>query len=103
MKALPDFADIPMEYAERYISDVLTKGDETALTGLTRYEDGHFRAIFEKAYFRLEDQGREDASKSQWNTLKKRMKRLNAGVFVFKDHGEIDAEHYYLDFGFFAD
>ena len=69
-------------------------------------DNGRCRAIFKKSYFVLQGDNTEP-SKSQWSTLKKKLKRHNRGVFVFKETGEIacspesETMCYYLDFGFF--
>lgn len=69
-------------------------------------DDGRCRAIFKKDYFVLQGDNTEP-SKSQWSTLKKKVKRHNRNVFIFKDTGtttcggDIDADCLYLDFGFF--
>lgn len=70
-------------------------------------DDGRCRAIFKKSYFILQGDNTEP-SKSQWSTLKKKMKRHNRGVFVFKETGEtachaeaVSDSCYYVDFGFF--
>ena len=74
---------------------------------LTQYDDGHFRVILRSGVFTLQP-GETEPTRSQWNTLKKRLKRHNRRIFVFKEHGEVqcpdstDATCYYLDFGFFA-
>lgn len=76
---------------------------------LTGFDDGHFRVIFKSSYFVVQE-GKSEPSKSQWNTLKKKMKRHHKGVFVFKETGTADCvvptgqdyNCYYLDFGFFA-
>ncbi len=79
---------------------------------LHEFEDGHFRAIFAASYFQA-PAGRERPSKSQWNTLKKRLKRRDRTIFVFREYGEIDCEKaeiserretcFFLDFGFLPD
>ncbi len=77
-----------------------------ALVKLNIEDDGRCRAIFKKSYFVLQE-GNTEPSKSQWSTLKKKIKRHNRGVFVFKETGEIacspesETMCYYLDFGFF--
>lgn len=69
-------------------------------------DDGRCRAIFAKSYFVLQD-GNTEASKSQWSTLKKKFKRRNRNVFVFKETGETLCQEeseencYFIDFGFF--
>jgi len=88
--------------ARAFAREVLSRGDNTFLRDLIVYDDGHFRAVFDPAYFILPaDQA--EPSKSQWNTLKKRFKRLDRRVFVFKVHGRDADGHglYWLDFGFF--
>ena len=73
---------------------------------LTVEDDGRCRAIFKQSYFVLQGDNTEP-SKSQWSTLKKKLKRHNRGVFVFKDTGETscadesDDPCLYIDFGFF--
>ena len=83
-----------------------------AIVKLIPHDDGHFRVVFDGAYFRL--QGDKTApSKSQWSTLKKKFKRRDRQIFVFKETGEVDCTTvtdtpppngmcYYLDFGYFA-
>lgn len=85
-----------------FISKVLSRGNDTALRDLIVYDDGHYRAVFDPAYFILVPE-RSEPSKSQWNTLKKRLKRMDNRVFVFKAHGQTDEGHYWLEFGFFKD
>lgn len=103
--------DLP-EFETRSVQQVLpfarsVFGD--SLVELQPYEDGHFRAIFQKTHFTIHE-GATEPSKSQWSTLKKQMKRRNRGVFIFKEHGKVacpDAQGenepgcYYVDFGFF--
>lgn len=73
------------------------------LVQLDVHDDGRCRAIFKTSYFTLQ---RDNAAptKSQWGTLKKKLKRHNRGVFIFKETGETlqnGATYYYIDFGFF--
>jgi hypothetical protein len=79
------------------------------LADLIEYEDGHFRAVLRPDVFTLQP-GETQPTRSQWSTLKKRLKRHNRRIFVFKEHGAIpcpnaaqSATCYYLDFGFFLD
>ncbi len=104
--ALPAFQKRPYSAAREYIAAVLTPpGAATALRELLPQEDGHFRAIFAAAYFTLPE-GQPEPSRSQWNTLKKRMKRHDRRVFIFKAHelvtyrGETCGV---VDFGFLAE
>ncbi|MGB1288962.1 MAG: hypothetical protein ACPG7F_20680 [Aggregatilineales bacterium] len=112
---LPDFEKRKTFKVMPYMTKVLAGGgDASALLKLIDYEDGHFRAIFKSTYFVLQGDATE-ASKSQWSTLKKKMKRHDSQVFIFKEHGSLDCstvnapgamsdkfECYYLDFGFFT-
>ncbi len=105
---LPEFEPRTVEQVLPFAKSVF--GD--SLVTLQPYEDGHFRAIFRKTHFTIHE-GATEPSKSQWNTLKKQMKRRNRGVFIFKEHGKFDCarmdaedvtaddECYFVDFGFF--
>ncbi len=102
MKSLPEFRPRRPNDVRRYIVQVL--GGDARLYDLIEYEDGHYRAVFDPDYFVLAED-RDEPSRSQWNTLKKRMKRIDSTVFVFKEHGETryqDDPAFYIDFGFFA-
>lgn len=101
---LPRFVRPPLTLAESYAAQVFSHGEDAYLHDLIAYEDGHFRAVFRLDYFKLQS-GTIEPSKSQWNTLKKRMKRINRGVFIFREHGYIESaevRYGYVDFGFFA-
>ncbi len=102
MSDLPQFKRLSVEKAQSYIQDVLGHGDETPFLHLHAFDDGHFRVIFAPRYFVLADDATAP-TKSQWNTLKKRMKRVDKHVFVFKEHGQTPDGNLYLDFGFFTD
>jgi hypothetical protein len=101
---LPEFEKRPQYLVLPYVKAVFTG----SFLQLQEYDDGHYRIIFKSIYFVL--QGDNTApSKSQWSTLKKKMKRHNKGVFIFKEVGKVDCEIeaadyacYYVDFGFFA-
>jgi hypothetical protein len=71
--------------------------------------DHHFRVIFKSTQFHIHE-GHDSPTKSQWSSLKKRMKRHDTNVFVFKETGKADCpdeqsedDCYYVDFGFFVD
>lgn len=87
-----------LPFAKNVFTDSLVKLDVQ--------DDGRCRAIFKKSYFVLQENNTKP-SKSQWSTLKKKMKRHNKGIFVFKETGETacnpdsDTTCYYLDFGYF--
>ncbi len=98
-KDLPRFTQRKRDSVMAYVSRVLTTRniEATHLLKLIGFSDGHYRAIFRPDYF-----SSTPPSKSQWNTLKKKMKRHDRRVFVFKTHGQTDDQNYYIDFGFFA-
>jgi hypothetical protein len=103
--ALPQFRPYPYDAMQVFARDLFTTPDGTVhLRLVVAHEDAHFRLIFDLAYFTLAD-GQSEPSKSQWNTLKKHIKRHNAQLFIFKEHGELEhdgARCGYLDCGFFA-
>jgi hypothetical protein len=76
------------------------------LSKLEIADDGRCRAIFKKSFFTL-NEGETEPSKSQWSTLKKKLKRHNRGVFIFKETGETACAEgssdkcFYIDFGFY--
>lgn len=74
---------------------------------LDTFDDGHFRVVFQPAYFTLHE-GATEPSKSQWSSLKKRIKRRDRLIFIFKETGKVqcgvgDDTCYYIDFGFFLE
>lgn len=111
---LPEFQTRKVHDVMPFITQIFGVAGGSALLKLIPYDDGSFRAIFKSTFFALQE-GQTEATKSQWSTLKKRMKRHDRRVFVFKEHGETNCEDaganvspardyrcYYLDFGFFA-
>ena len=109
---LPPFRRVKRAYASSIVHSVLAGPGGPALLQLREYDDGHFRAVFSISYFQLTAE-RTRPSKSQWNTLKKRLKRRDRTIFVFRKYGEIDCPRaaqarrndtcLYLDFGFLPD
>jgi len=108
---LPTFRRVKRAYAARLIHSALTNERGPALLELIEYDDKHFRAVFAPSYFQPraghDGQGGKDGpSKSQWTTLKKKLKRRDRSIFVFRAHGELDGDaaaaagKYFLDFGF---
>ena len=102
---VPEFRRVKRAYAARLIHSALTNERGSALLELIEYDDGHFRVVFAASYFQVQA-GQAGPSKSQWNTLKKKLKRRDRTIFIFRDHGAVDAfaadsaVRYYLDFGF---
>ena len=108
---LPPFRRVKRAYAASLIHSVLAGPGGPALLKLQEFDDGHFRAVFSISYFQLAP-AKARPSKSQWNTLKKRLKRRDRTIFVFRKYGEIDCRAkqarrndtcLYLDFGFLPD
>lgn len=109
---LPEFQKHPRDATINFAKEIFSTGGAprgSHFVRLVEYADGHYRAIFRPSYFVLPE-GQEQPSKSQWNSLKKKIKRHNPRVFIFKEHGEISCGEgtsqkercYYVDFGFFA-
>lgn len=102
MDELPDFRKVPFTVAHQIASRALSpQGTGSTLQKLLVFDDNHFRALFSPSYFVLGDDVTEP-SKSQWNTLKKRFKRLDHDIFIFKEHGQQDGL-FYIDFGYYAE
>lgn len=101
MQELPQFDQVPAGYATNYAQTVLG----SSLQAVLPQPKDYFRAIFDVGYFTIQP-GNDKPSKSQWNTLKKRMKRINRGVFILREYGEIaynGETRCYIDFGFLQD
>lgn len=108
-QGLPNFQKVRRHVAADFISDALSGPRGACLIKLIEYDDHHFRAVFHRRYFELID-GADMPSKSQWTTLKKKLKRRNRRVFVFREYGSVACSEYaafgpdqvclYLDFGF---
>ena len=86
---LPQFRKVKRSYAASIIHGALTSPRGAALLQLLEYDDHHFRAIFNLKHFQLAP-GNRQPTKSQWNTLKKRLKRRDRTLFIFRDYGAID-------------
>jgi hypothetical protein len=108
---LPEFRKTKHEYAMKFINSVLMGMGGASLVRLESFEDYHFRAIFKRSYFQLAEDA-DEPSKSQWNTLKKKMKRRNHSVFIFREYGTMACDQkttssqetcFYIDFGFLYD
>ncbi|TVR18933.1 MAG: hypothetical protein EA396_13095 [Anaerolineaceae bacterium] len=98
MSGLPEFKEVTVGYARNFIQTVLGN----RLIRLEAMNGNAFRAVFSKEYFALGDDQTE-VSKSQWNTMKKRMKRVNRDVFIFRRYGTASDGNLYVQFGFFVD
>lgn len=112
MSDIPEFRRRRYDHVHSFASRAFLnprQASTSRLVQLIPYDDNHFRAIFRKDYFVLAE-GQTEPTRSQWNTLKKHMKRMDQDVFIFKKHGEVPcgpnvrepgATCYYVDFGFF--
>jgi hypothetical protein len=108
MKELPAFRARKYDQVLAFVTQVFTHADnpeQSYLQRLIENRDSHYRAIFRLDYFT----GATTPTKSQWNSLKKKLKRHDKQVFVFKEVGTIECEPNdtanhcgYVDFGFFA-
>ncbi len=102
---VPAFRRVKRAYAARLIHSALANERGSALLELIEYDDNHYRAVFAESYFLLRADN-ETPSKSQWNTLKKKLKRRDRSIFIFRAHGKLEAADaqakvkYYLEFGF---
>jgi hypothetical protein len=109
MSDIPEFRKQPFDRVHKFMAEVLTNpqaGPKSCLRQLKVDKTTHqYRALFDPAYFALSTD-RPAPTKSQWTTLRKRMKRHRSDVFIFKGHGTTmfqGKECYYLNFGFFVD
>jgi hypothetical protein len=105
VKDLPKFKAQKREDVICFMTQVLThpnKPEESYFRRLIEYEDGHYGVEFSLDYFR----STEVPTKSQWNSLKKKLKRHDKKAFVFKEHALISCNDPHLcgvlEFGFFA-
>ena len=106
---LPAFRKVRRRYAASIVHNALSGPSGSALLQLIEYDDHHFRAVFNLTYFQLAA-GSSLPSKSQWDTLKKKLKRRERSIFIFREYGTVDCHArkkattadtcLYLDFGF---
>ena len=106
---LPAFRKVQRSYAATLVHGALSGPHGSSLLQLIEFDDHHFRVIFDLKQFQLAE-GTRLPSKSQWNSLKKRLKRRDRSIFVFRQYGPIDCASHgkalaaqtclYLDFGF---
>jgi len=100
LQNLPSLSKPPTPYVERYLQQIFADH----FVAVEEREDQLYRAIFTLNYFQRDDAPSEASpTKSQWNTLKKRMKRVNHGVFTSREHGIQDEDTGYVVFGFLRD
>ena len=109
MKDLPKFKKHNYDHVLALATEVMTRhpdADRSYLRRLDVLPDGHYRLAFDLNYFVMEA---DEPTKSQWNSLKKKLKRHDKAIFVFKEHGIIAIGEQaggklgYLEFGFFAE
>ncbi len=108
MRDLPKFKKRKYDDVLAFVAEVMTRhhdADEPYVRQLSVLPDGHYRLSFDLDYFLMES---GEPTKSQWNSLKKKLKRHDKDVFVFKEHGFVSVEQGskrwgYVEFGFFAE
>lgn len=91
MKELPQFTKQPMERVTHFAMLMFSHPNQPETSYFQRlvaYEDGHFGAVFSLNYF----EKTEVPTKSQWNSLKKKFKRHDKRIFVFKDQSVVACE-----------
>lgn len=104
MKDLPEFKTQGRERVTAFLTQLLTHPNQpqSHFVRLVEHEDGHYGVVFSLSYFAPT----EPPTKSQWNSLKKKLKRHDKRIFVFKDHSLVECEAPAgcgaLEFGFFA-
>ena len=102
---IPTFRHVKRSYVARLIHSALSNERGSALLELIEFEDNHFRVVFAASYFQLAA-GSDGPSKSQWNTLKKKLKRRDRSIFIYRAHGKLQSaaaesdDKYFLDIGF---
>ena len=106
---LPRFRKVKRSYAASLVQGALSGPAGASLLQLIEFDDHHFRAVFDPKHFQLAA-GADLPSKSQWNTLKKRFRRRDRSIFIFRAYGRIDCGAHgkalkaktclYIDFGF---
>ncbi len=109
MNDIPQFRKVQRRHAASIAHGVFSGPRGAALLQLIEYDDHHFRAVFDLKHFQLAP-GNSLPSKSQWNSLKKRLKRRDRSLFIFRKYGTIDCAAggkpvkadtcLYIDFGF---
>ncbi len=104
MKDLPPFERRNRDEVFAFVAPLLIneqRAETSQMIDLVEYDDGHYRVLFKPDYFVLSAEQTEP-TKSQWNSLKKKLKRHEATVFVFKEYGKVGTKdlQYYLDIGF---
>lgn len=106
MKELPEFKTQRREFVTEFLRQVFShpNQEQSHFVRLVEHSDGHYSVIFSLGYFA---ETNNEPTKSQWNSLKKKLKRHDKRIFVFKDHSVIDCDAPWircgsLDFGFFA-
>ena len=77
MRDLPPFNKRNRDNVLAYISLILMNeqtSDVSHFVDLLEFDDGHYRVLFKPTYFALQN-GQTEPTKSQWNSLKKKLKR----------------------------
>lgn len=84
-KELPQFTKQSSERVKHFAVQVFThpsNPEQSYFQALQEHEDKHFSVVFSLDYF----ENTTAPTKSQWNSLKKKFKRHDKRIFVFKEH-----------------
>ncbi len=108
MEGLPEFKREARESVANLMTQVFTHpgdADRSFFRHLEEYPDGHYSVTFDLEYFK----DTAEPTKSQWNSLKKKLKRHDNRLFIFKAYkvvgcsgGDTTARCGQLEIGFFA-
>ena len=85
MKELPRFTKQSSERVKHFAIQVFTHPsdpEKSYFQELHEHEDKHFSVVFSLNYF----ENATIPTKSQWNSLKKKLKRHDKRLFIFKEH-----------------
>jgi len=113
MSKLPNLQARSLDAVQRFATRALNRGanaEDTELLGVEALPDNLYRAYFRLEFFNFGEQAVNvddppTPSKSQWNTLQKRIKRMDKKAFTPRSYGNITHDEWgvccYIDFGFF--
>lgn len=100
MSNLPELSPKSLDEVKNFAEEAFSRNKVNYFVSVEKKESNLFRVFFDPTYFVIQPD-RTEPSKSQWNTLKKHIKRLNSSVFVSKFHG-LQNNRYFVDIGFFV-
>ena len=108
MKELPHFKTHRHAEVIDFVTQVFIRPNQPEISYFVRlidHSDGHYGIVFDLSYFA----SAEAPTKSQWNSVKKKLKRHDKQIFVFKDYSVMpcngsgtEKQCGYIEFGYFA-